>query len=179
MASSTTLWLKGKPHVRWATGTPAPNTGSDARPSQACPNTHSLPAAAQLAHCHTPRQRYIARRRCQRYRASPLPHPLSTATQLAHCHIARPLSHNSPIATQLAHHHTARPPSHSSSTITQLVHHHTARPPSHSSSTITQLVHCHTARHPYIAHQHDKAYQLQQTSLMIIKIPNSKTISTP
>src|SRR5947209_8050856 len=98
-ALSTEVWPPITPCVRWATVTPAP--------TPACPNTHSLPAAAQLAHCHTPRQRYVARQRCQRYRASPLPHPLPTATKLAtqltHCHTAYPLPHSLPTATKLTH----------------------------------------------------------------------------
>ena len=90
------------PHLRWATGTAAPTPGWV--PSRA----HSLPTAAQLAHYHTPRQRYIARQRCQQYRACPLSHPLPTVTQLSHCHTAYPLPHSLPTATQLAHCHTAR-----------------------------------------------------------------------
>jgi hypothetical protein len=56
------------------------------KPRQACPKH------LQLAHCHTPRQRYIARQRCQRYRACPLSHPLPTVT-LPH---SSPLSRSSP-----------------------------------------------------------------------------------
>jgi len=137
--------------VRWATGS-----------GQACPNAHNLPAAAQLAHCRTPRQRYIARQRCQRYRASPLPYPLPTATQLAHCHTACLLLHSLSTATQLAHCHSS-PTVHSLSTVTQLAH-------------CSQLVHCHTARQRYITRQQDAAYQLLHSLLMVLQIANYNSV---
>jgi hypothetical protein len=89
----------GNDQPRYGCGRPLGGVGCESRPKlawtpTACPLPHSLLTA-------TPRQRDIARQRCQPYRASPLSHPLPTAT-LAHCHIACPLPHSSPTVTQLA-----------------------------------------------------------------------------
>jgi hypothetical protein len=160
--------------VRWATGTlyTCANTGSGCQAAPSLPLPRSLPTATELAHCHTARERYIAR---QQYTACPLLHsslmvyrsPTVTVYQLPQ---SLPTVHSLPIVTQLAN-GVQITNYHSFPTATELANCRRALPTVHNLPTATQLTNgmqltnYHATRFPIFLSSSTPSFPLQVISV--------------